>query len=73
MKKVLKKILWQMGTIIITLIPLCLWLGVRALLSPEGFWPELIITGLGFYFLGVIQLVLIVMGVMFSAAVIWSE
>jgi hypothetical protein len=45
----------------LALIPFWIWLLVYNLLGPKGFWEKLVIYGLGAWFLGMLQLVLIVL------------
>ena len=72
MKKIIDKIeglLVIMGIILITLvivfIPTELYLFARVTLQPEGFWQELILTGIALYFLLGIQFILIIIGAIF--------
>jgi len=63
MKKItnfLIKIGFALLTIGLTFIPTWIYLLTRTLFQPEGFWQELILMGLGLYFLMGIQLILIV-------------
>ncbi len=45
--------------IAIGFIPLWFYLMVRLAFSPNGFWQEFILFGLGVYFLGFIQIILL--------------
>lgn len=68
----LAKILISLLFSIIALIPLWLILLVRWLLEPEGFWQKLVLYGLGFYFLGFIQLVLLIV-LLALLVVLWTD
>ncbi|MBI4091009.1 MAG: hypothetical protein HY422_03215 [Candidatus Komeilibacteria bacterium] len=39
----------------IALIPFWIYLGIRVLLQPEGFWQNLVLTGIGVWLMGGIQ------------------
>ena len=54
------RLLWSLIATIICFIPLWMFLGVKLLLKPTGFWQSFVIYGAGIYFLGFIQLLLIV-------------
>ena len=47
----------------VALVPTWIYLGVKFLMSPEGFWQNLILLILGLYFLGFCQVVLGFFGV----------
>ena len=44
----------------VVLIPFWFWLLCYAVLSPDGFWQKLVVYGVGLYFFGVVQFVLLV-------------
>ncbi len=52
------------GTVI-ALIPTWIFLLMRHFLSPVGFWQNLVTVGLGYYLLGGIQLILLIILVVF--------
>ena len=52
--------------------PIWIYLLVKYLLSPEGFWQNLVLFGLGVWFLGIIQVVLWVV-LVFLLIGIWTE
>ena len=52
--------------LVVALWPTWLFLFLRAMLSPVGFWQNFILTGLGLYFLESIQLVMLFFFVVFS-------
>ncbi len=58
--------------VLIGLIPAWVFLGVRALAEPEGFWQELALGLVGMFFLGAMQLIFLV-GLAIMLAWIWSE
>lgn len=80
MKTIINKIegfLLIMGIILITLvivfIPTELYVLARVTIQPEGFWQELILTGIALYFLLGIQFVLIVIGAIFLFEVFFKN
>ena len=66
------KYFWAIVGLIIFLIPFWLWLLIRYLLSPEGFWQNLFFTCVGVYFLGFIQVILLIIYVL-VLLVTWPE
>ncbi|KKQ39800.1 MAG: hypothetical protein US56_C0012G0003 [Candidatus Moranbacteria bacterium GW2011_GWF2_37_7] len=62
----IQKFLWTVGLLILALIPTWFFLGFRSLLAPSGFFQNLFVFGLGFYFLGVIQLILLIIWLIFA-------
>jgi len=68
------RLLIQILLLAACLIPTWIFLIVRALLDPgaEGFWAEVVVTGLGLYFLGGVQLVGIVILIAVSVA-LWTD
>lgn len=52
-KKLLKQLGWSLIVSVVAGIPMWLWLGTVELLSPEGFWQNLMVAGVGLYLLGV--------------------
>ena len=76
MKKIIDKIeglLVIVVTLIIIFIPTELYVLSRVILQPEGFWQELILTGIALYFLLRIQFVLIVIGAIFLFEVFFKN
>lgn len=47
----------------IALLPTWFWLFLKNALNPEGFWQNFMIYGLGIYFLGALQIGLLVIAV----------
>lgn len=66
------EVFWQVVAIAIAGTPTWFWLLVKSLMEPEGFWQNLVVYGVGFYFLGGIQLVLLI-GLIAFSIIIWSE
>ncbi len=57
---------------VLALIPTWLFLFVKYLLGPEGFWQKLVLFGLGLWFLGFFQFIfLIVLGAVLLS--FWSR
>ena len=54
---------------IVALIPTWLWIGLRFLVHPVGFWQNFAFLGLGLFCLGAIQLILAIIGFIMTAAV----
>ena len=54
----------------VALIPLWFWLLCYAVLSPDGFWQKLVVYGVGLYYLGVIQFVLLVIFIVVALYII---
>jgi hypothetical protein len=59
MKELIGKIFCSFIIAIICFIPVWFFLGGRSFLSPEGFFQEFFIFGIGLYFLGFAQLCLL--------------
>ncbi len=57
--------------VLVALIPLWIFLLARLLFQPEGFWQNLVLTGLGIWLMGAIQLVFLVV-LMFVLIAIWE-
>ena len=72
MIKFLVRILLQVIVVLITPIPLWIFMGVRGILNPTGFWQNLVVSGLGLYFLGTAQLFMLVLGII-ASVIIWIE
>ena len=67
-KKYVAKISITILLLVVALIPFWLFIGGRSLSSPEGFFQNFFIFGLGAWFLGCTQLVLLIIwfGVIYS-------
>lgn len=74
--KRLKEFIGKLGVSVfgaaVALLPTWLFLLIRHFMSPVGFWQNLILTGVGLYFLGFIQFCLII-GLIAFLVPIWSE
>ena len=57
---------------VVALIPVWLYIGSRILLSPEGFWQELILGVVAAVILGSIQVVCIIVYVLMLVNVVWD-
>lgn len=68
----LAKIFASLIALLVALIPFWIWLICRAALSPEGFWQNLVVFGLGAWFLGGIQIILLIILLWFLFAVVWE-
>jgi hypothetical protein len=55
---------------VICFIPTWVFLGVRFLLAPHGFWQNFVVVGFGFFCLGAFQLVGLIIFLAFVANVI---
>lgn len=56
----LKRVFYSALSLAAALIPWWIFLFFRFLLGPSGFWQNLVFYGLGFYFLGFFQLILLI-------------
>lgn len=56
----IEKIFWSVIATILALIPTWLFLGLRHLLSPEGFLENLLMYGFGYWVFGGVQFILLV-------------
>lgn len=54
------KFLMSVVGLLIAGLPTWFFLGLRSMAAPEGFWQELVFTGLGLWFLGGLQFVFFV-------------
>lgn len=68
----LQKIGATLLSIVIALIPLWIFLGIKAIASPEGFWQNTVLLGIGMYFLGSIQFLLLIALLVFLYSV-WND
>ncbi len=66
------KIVLSLIVMAIAAIPLWFYLILQHFLQPEGFWQKLILVGAGFYFLGFLQLIFLIVGVVL-VFVLWTE
>jgi hypothetical protein len=65
----MKVVMGLVGSVVIwalMLIPLWIFIGVRSLASPKGFWQELAMGVVGIWILGALQLVAIFWGVVLT-------
>lgn len=72
MEDLLARLKWSIIVIIIAPIPTLIYLAVRFLLSPEGYWQEIILLGIGVWVLGFIQIILIII-LLVALYYIWIE
>jgi hypothetical protein len=56
----------------VAMFPFWVWLLVREMLHPEGFWQNLFVFGAGAWLLGGLQIFMLILFVWFIVAV-WSE
>ena len=55
---------------IIALIPTLLYMSLKFMLSPHGFWQNILLLGVSFYFLGAIQVICLVLWIFVLIAII---
>lgn len=67
-----QRFLWSLLVLVVALIPTWLYLGIRFLMEPTGFWQEMAVAGCGLVFLGGVQLILLVVAIAAWLA-IWTE
>jgi hypothetical protein len=72
MKDFLGKIFASVLGLIIASIPFDLYLLAKYFFNPQGFWQNLVLAGLGLFFLGLIQLGCLILLVVWLVAV-WTE
>lgn len=60
--KVVLGLLVTFVILVLTFIPTWIFLGVRYFASPEGFWQNLAVAGIGLWFLGGAQMVFLICG-----------
>lgn len=70
MPGLLKKIFFTLASLFVTLIPTLIYVSVRFLLEPEGFWQNFILLGIGVWILGGMQVLLLILWFMFFFSVI---
>ncbi|MDO8560790.1 MAG: hypothetical protein Q7R91_01075 [bacterium] len=68
----LVKILLSVISLAIALVPVWFYLLIRYLFSPEGYWQNLILFGLFTWFLGFLQMVLLILWIV-ALGVIWDD
>ena len=66
------KVFLSGGAVLVAGIPLWIYLLADAVLKPAGFWQNLVLAGIGLWFLGAIQLFLLV-GLVLALVVIWHR
>ncbi len=67
-----QRFLWSLLVLVVALIPTWLYLGIRFLMEPDGFWQEMAVAGCGLLFLGGVQFILAIIGVAVCFT-IWTE
>lgn len=72
MAKIIIRIGLSLVATVFAPIPVWLFLGMRSMLSPEGFLQNFFVFGLGVWFLGGLQ-ILLAIGWIFALFVIWSD
>lgn len=70
--KLFLRVLWSILAIVVCAWPTEVFLIVRYLASPEGFWQELFLAGLGMWVLGSAQLVFLVLAI-FWLLLVWED
>ena len=56
-RETLTRTIFTAVVLAVGLIPLWIYLLAKLVFSPEGFWQNLVLAGIGIYFLGAFQLV----------------
>ncbi len=64
--------LLTLAAVAVALIPTWIYLLARLVLDPRGFWQQLVLLGVGVWFLGAVQLILLFI-LLFAIAAIWSK
>ena len=72
MRDFLLKFAVSVGVLLVGFIPLWIYLGVRALANPDGFWQELIFSAVAAYFLIGIQIIALVF-IIVALIAIWAD
>ena len=57
---------------VVALIPLWIFLSIKTLANPQGFWQNFVLSGLGIYVLGAIQTVLLITGLAVTV-IVWLQ
>ncbi len=65
----LKRIGFGLLMVLLTFIPVWVFILGRVMLQPEGFWQEIVFYGVGIYILGGIQFLMLIFGTIFA---IWA-
>ena len=65
------KYILALGATVLALIPVWIWVIAYNVFAPEGFWQNLVLFGLGIYFLGFLQIIFLV-ALVFVLFVIWD-
>lgn len=66
----LLKLILTAVSLAVALTPLWLFTAAKFLLAPQGFWQNFLLLGIGFYFLGALQLFLMILWLAFMLNVI---
>jgi len=61
-----------LGSLTIALLPFWIWLTLYKLIDPEDFWQKAVTIGFGAYFLGGLQ-ILLLLGWVAIAFAIWED
>lgn len=69
MKRKFERSMWTLIILVVAFIPTWIWLASRTFMSPTGFWQELALAGCSMFFLGGLQLILLVVGLAFIVQV----
>lgn len=70
--KIVKRIFWSLVAVVAGCIPIELYLLARLIFEPSGFWQNFALTGVAFCFMGVFQLLLLVILAVFLLFV-WTK
>lgn len=57
---------------VIAILPTLFWLFVKSVLAPDGFWQQFAVYGLGLFFLGGLQVVMLIMYLFLLATAVWD-
>ncbi len=66
------RLLTTIVILVVAFIPLWIWLGLRVVVNPTTFWEKFVLIGAGLYFLGGIQIFLLIVAGFFLFAV-WQR
>lgn len=68
----LSRLLLSFLSLLLCLAPFWIYLMARCLFDPHGFWQNVFLVGVGFYFLGGVQIILLLAFVALMAGIWWA-
>lgn len=71
-KLLMQKWFFTIVGFVFAILPTLFWFFVKSVLAPDGFWQQFAVYGLGLFFLGGLQIVMLIMYLFLLATAIWD-